>query len=90
METFKVSKEKMEVLIDKAKIVGDIAMDAAMKQIGDQKTITLALGVGLIQGLKYNGSLKRGIKAGLATMGVVAGANVVMNIAKNWDVIKND
>lgn len=73
----------------KAEIVGRIAMNSAMSQLSEGSTYSWALGAGLIQGLKYNGSLKRGIKAGLATMGVVVAANVVRNIALNWDTIKD-
>lgn len=88
MEDFTIKKETVENLKNKGKTIGDIAVGAAMKQIADPATISLGLGVGLIQGLKRNGSFKRGVKAGLTTVGVFAGANIIMNVADKWDVIK--
>jgi exosortase/archaeosortase len=74
----------------KAKRIGYITIGSVLKQISDGATLSLGIGVGLIQGLKYNGSLKRGIKAGLVTVGVVASVNVVRNIADNWEAINQD
>ena len=88
MEKFTITNEKVENLKRKGTLAADIAVGAAMKQMGDQSTVMWAVGIGLVQGLKYNGSLKRGIKAGLATYGAIAGANAVMNVANNWDKVK--
>lgn len=82
------NKETVEKLAKKGKAAGDIALSSAMRQISNQQTLNVAVGVGLIQGLKYNGNFKRGVKAGLVTVGVYAGMNAVTNVAENWDYIK--
>jgi hypothetical protein len=51
-------------------------------------TIGAAASIGLMQGLKYNGSFKRGIKGGLVTLGVFMVANGVYNVVSFWDKIK--
>jgi hypothetical protein len=88
MDKITSSEVKVEDLKRKGKVACTIAVGAAIKQMGDKSTVQWALGVGVIQGLKYSGSIKRGVKAGLATYGAFAGANAVMNIARSWDVIK--
>lgn len=88
MENFTITKETVEMLKRKGKLIGDIAVSSVMKEIANETTVKMGVGVGLLQGLKYNGNLKRGVKAGLTTVGVVAGMNAVMNIASNWDNIK--
>ncbi len=82
------SEEMVEDFKRKGKVACTIAVGAAIKQMGDRSTVKWALGIGLIQGLKYSGNFKRGVKAGLATYGAIAGANAVMNVAVNWDTIK--
>lgn len=77
-----------EIIMRKAKFVKNIVVGSALKQLEDSRTYQLAAGIGLYQGLKYKGSLKEGVKAGLATIMVVAGVNVVSNIASNADDIK--
>lgn len=89
MDALNVSKERVEDFKRVAKDVGNIAMASAMKQISNDGTMKLSIGAGLIHGLA-RGSLKKGIKAGLVVMGVFVGANVVKNVAANWDVIVKD
>lgn len=88
MDNITFTNEMVGKLAKKGKVAADIAVSSAMKQVSNQQTLNMAIGIGLIQGLKYNGNFKRGIKAGLATMGVFAGANAVKNVAENWDYIK--
>lgn len=88
MEIFENSKESSEGLKGKVKAVGEIAIDSAIKQIGDAGTMSTSLSIGLVHGL-ISGSVKRGVKTSLVILGVVASANVVKNIASNWDAIKN-
>ena len=56
--------------------------------LNDPWTYAAGASVGLNQGLKYKGDFKAGGKAGLATVAVVAGLNVIGNIIANTDVIK--
>lgn len=77
-----------EEVINKLKGKGvnavDVAVSAAMAQLADQGTSKTALSVGFLQGM-IRQDIKIGIKAGLATYGVMAGANAIMNVAKKWD-----
>lgn len=79
---------KEEVLKKRLGIVKTIAVDSTMAQLQEVKTWQLAAGVGLWQGLKYRGNLGQGLKAGLATVVVTTGVNIVSNVIKNIDNIK--
>jgi hypothetical protein len=79
---------KMDKYKGKAELIGKIAKRSTRVMLEDGKTYSLAVGIGLVQGLKYNGSFKRGAKAGAATMGVMVGANIIQNIVINLDEIK--
>lgn len=88
MEMFAVKKETVEKLKRQGLKAGDIAVSAAMNTISSDNSLRVSVGVGLLQGLKYRGNLKRGIKAGVATMGVMVGIDIVTNVASNWEIIK--
>lgn len=62
---------------------------AALSQLKNEDTFVVGVGVGLYQGLKYNGNLVRGVKNGVATMLVLSAATGVLNVMQNWDKIKN-
>ncbi len=82
-------KEKKEKLKRQAKVLGGIVVDSVKAQLSTEGTYTTAAGIGLIQGFKYGGSLKRGVKAGAVVVGVLVGINVVGNVVEKWDYIKN-
>ena len=84
----KEEKSKMESLQKKAKVAGKLFGDAFLVQMGGEATLTMGVAAGLHQGLKYNGSVKRGVKAAAATMGVMCALNGVLNVYNNIDVIK--
>lgn len=88
MEKLTITNEMVENIKRKGAVMGNIALNAAMKQMADKSGVQLAVGVGLVQGLKYRGNLKRGIKAGLVTYGMMAGINAVVNVADKWDIIQ--
>ena len=83
-----MEKEKIESLKRKALVVKDLSVASAMEQLRNPKTITYAAAACLYHGLKYNGSFKRGIRAGLATMGAFVGAKVVTDLLQHGDEIK--
>lgn len=90
----KGTEEKMEDKLKSAmKKTGkglNIFGAAFAKQAFTTETLVTATGVGLVQGMKYNGSIERGIKSGLgyvATMGVINGA---VNVVTNWRTITED
>lgn len=78
----------MEKKLSKIELIYGTFKYAALNQLANEDTFVMGIGVGLYQGLKYNGSLTRGIKAGVVTMLVVSGATGVMNVLQNRDKIK--
>ena len=72
----------------KAKLAGKIFIDAAIKSATSADTITVATTTGLVQGLKYRGSLKRGIEGCVGTMIVLGVARGLYSVGTNWEVIK--
>ena len=72
----------------KAKVIGEI-VDMSIKSTFNDPWTHAAVGtVALNQGLKYKGDFKAGGKAGLATLAVIAGVEVVGNIILNKEIIK--
>ena len=72
----------------KAKVIGEVVSMSVKGTLNDSWTYAAGASVGLNQGLKYKGDFKAGTKAGLATVAVLAGVNVVGNIILNKDIIK--
>ena len=72
----------------KAKVIKEIAAMGVKGTLKDPWTYAAGGSVGLQQGLKYRGDFKAGGKAGLATVAVLAGVDVAVNIIGNMDVIK--
>jgi hypothetical protein len=70
-------------------LVKTIVVESAVAQMQDVRTFQWAAGIGLYQGLKYRGSLRAGMKAGIASVAVITGCNAVSNIIRNIDNIKN-
>ena len=71
-----------------AKVIGEVVKMSVKGTLNDPWTYAAGASVGLNQGLKYKGDFKAGGKAGLATVAVVAGVNVIGNMILNKDVIK--
>jgi len=74
--------------IEKINFIGHTFMYAAKRQMKEEWVISLAACIGLTQGLKYNGSIKRGVIGAAATLGVIGMANGVHNVISYWDRIK--
>lgn len=75
-------------ILDKVKFVGTVFVGGCKEQLKQPWVIGTAAGIGLSQGLKYNGSIKRGITGSVATITVLCAANGVYNIVTFWDKIK--
>ena len=90
IKTIKVElKSKKEgSFIRKAELVKHTAVVSTKVLLTDPNVHALAVGVGLQQGLKYKGSFKSGVKAGLATYGATIVGWSIYNVANNIDVIK--
>ena len=88
-EAYTTINMKDNVFKRKAGVIKDIAKLSVSSQVRDVKAHTSAATVGLVQGLKYNGDLKRGIKAALVTEVVYLGTRLTNNIVTNWEVIKD-
>jgi hypothetical protein len=80
--------ETVEVLKRKLGVIGSIAKDSTVLLMEDKKTHAFAIGIGLMQGLKYRGSLKLGVKGGIAAYGALILANTIQNVVNNRDAIK--
>ena len=74
--------------LDKIKFFKAMVTGSCKAQLKQEWVIGAAAGIGLSQGLKYNGSIKRGLTGATATIVVCCAANVVYNIASEWDKIK--
>lgn len=72
-----MSKFKKRIQIG-AKAFGEGFLD----QMADEKTIFASAGIGLFQGLKYTGSLKRGLITGGVAELVICTANGLVRTAK--------
>jgi len=80
---------KEEALKRKLNVVKSIAIESSKVIFEDKRIYQAAAGIGLWQGLKYRGSFKQGFKAGIATLGVMAGTNIIWNLVQSSDEIKN-
>jgi len=76
-------------ILEKAEFIGKTIMYAGKHQMKQEWVIELAACIGLTQGLKYNGSIKRGVVGAAATLGVIGLANGVSEVMKHWDTIKS-
>ena len=83
----KEEKSKMDKLQKQAKMTGQLFMMGFSNTFKGEENIQVAAAVGLYQGLKYNGSVKRGLKAAGATMGVIATINGTLAVMSNMDII---
>ena len=83
----KEEKSKMESLNNKVIVTGALFINGFSRTFTGEENIQIAAAVGLYQGLKYNGSLKRGLKAGAVTMGAIATINGVLTVMGNLELI---
>jgi hypothetical protein len=70
-------------------LVKKIAVASTWEVLEQPETYKWSAGIGLYQGLKYGGSVSRGLKGGVATIAVMAGAKFVNNLVQHKDEIKN-
>jgi len=75
-------------ILEKMNFVGHEFMYAAKHQMKQEWVISLAAVIGLSQGLKYGGSLKRGLIGAAAVIGAMGAANGVHNVLMDWEKIK--
>lgn len=85
--TKKEMEDKMKTTISKIGKGSKVFGEAFVKQVTDANTIASSVGVGAYQGLKYNGSVKRGVKAGLSYLGIMGALNGAANVVSNWKEI---
>lgn len=83
-----INKEKGNKLKRQAKMIGDMIILNTTILMEDKRTHAIAVGIGLMQGLKYRGSFKNGVKAGLATYGALIAAQTIQNVVQERDEIK--
>ena len=73
----------MKKLVKKANKIGELFIEGALNQLTVDGTMQMVTVVGLYQGLKYNGNLSRGIKAGGATLIVLSCLNGARTVVAN-------
>lgn len=83
-------EDKLKSTMDKIGKGAKVFGDAFIKQVVNVETLAASVGVGAYQGLKYNGSVERGVKAGLSYLGIMGTLNGVVNVVTNWDEITKD
>ena len=88
--TKKEMKDKLKSTMGKVGKGSKVFGEAFVKQVTDVSTITGSVSVGAYQGLKYNGSVERGVKAGLSYLGIIGALNGAANVVQNWKVITED
>lgn len=74
--------------IEKVKFLASVFHNGGMYQLEQEWTIGTAAAIGLQQGLKYNGNIKRGVKGGAAVLGVMYVANGLNNVIGHRREIK--
>ena len=87
----KVIEMKREVkgnkYFKKAKLAGKIFVDGAKKT--DPTSVIVVSSVnGLRGGLKYGGSLKRGVNSAVGSAIVLVVIDGLRNVANNWELVK--
>lgn len=75
-------------IMNKVKFGAKVFMKGFTVQLGHGETHGVAATIGIMQGLKYNGNLNRGIKTyGVMTVGMCA-ANGIKTVFENIEAIK--
>ena len=70
-------------------MIGSTFAYGFVKQLESTELFSLGIGVGIHQGLKYNGSLKRGVVSGLTTVAAIGVVSGVRTVWANRETIKN-
>ena len=83
-----VKKEGFDKLKKRVKVTGKLFKDGFVEQVTDPKTITSSALVGIQQGMKYTGDVRRGLKAGAVTLWVLGAVNGTVNVLVNASKIK--
>ena len=87
--SFVVFKEEDSKLTRRAKIIKKIVTSRSEAVLTKPENYIWSGAVGLIQGLKYNGNLKNGIKGAVGGLGTILVVDVLANVAVNVDKIKD-
>ena len=61
---------------------------AALSQLKREETLMVSAAAGIIQGLKYTGSIKRGVTAAVTVAATLSAVNGIHNVMLNMDKIK--
>lgn len=88
--TEKKMEDKMKSAMKKTGKGLSVFGEAFVKQVISVDAIAAGVSVGIIQGMKYNGSIERGIKSGLGYVASIGAVNGVVNVVTNWKTITED
>jgi len=87
VEDYFSKTNKTALLEQKIKFTAIAFYQGAKISFFSPDTLFAGAAIGLYQGLKYNGNLKRGITAGLTTCAVIAGITGITTVAENMKKI---
>jgi len=79
---------KMNRTKGQLKRLGVVVKKSIYVNVTGLANLSVAMTFGIAQGLKYNGSLVRGIKTGVAILGALTVVGVIHNVGQNMDYIK--
>lgn len=90
IKTKKESKKERRQMktFERAQMVAVVFKGGVKKQLTQADTLEASAVVGIYQGLKYGGNVRRGIKGAAMVAGGLAAVNGVINVVENWDAIK--
>ena len=77
----------MKKLVKKANRIGELFIDGALDGLTTEGTMEVTAMVSLYQGLKYNGSLKRGVKTGAVVLTGLCCLNGIRRVVENRHLI---
>lgn len=88
MAVFQEARAKATTGLNKARKIGDLFGEGFRKNAGSDFDIGLSTASGLWQGLKYKGSIKKGIAAGATTYLSLRCVSGFQNVINHWQEVK--
>lgn len=74
--------------VRKTKKVADLFVKGFKREAGSDWNMGLSTAAGIWQGLKYKGSVKKGLQAGIGTYISLNAVNGLSNVINHWDEVK--
>jgi len=75
------NKKKIRKNLKRVKLIGKVFALAATKSMFSIETLGFGTALGLVQGLKYAGNFKKGLKTGVVTVAVISVVTAISTVA---------